>query len=145
MTLQPAAWKALMDKVVEEAGGEVANFSPGNVLPPGTGTEGDDPNGLRYVDFGPLAFVLLEALDAAVNTGADRAALLGEIAGGGLVADVEAVLAGEVKCPPYDLLQSFATQLSIDLETILDAAKRGGCTGSSGYAGAPSDGTAPGE
>lgn len=117
-----------MARVVAEAEG--ANYTPGQVLPPGSGTEGDDPNGLRYSDLGPLAFVLCEALDSAVIRGIDRDTLIANIAEGAekcSAADVEAVLAGETLCPEYDVLSSFGEQLAIDVGTILDAAQRGGC------------------
>lgn len=133
-----------MDRVVSEAAGETANFAPGQVLPPGSGTEGDDPNALRYSDLGPLAFVLCEALDGAVTRGIDRGAIIDEIAQGAessTSVEVEAVLSGDALCPDLDLLASFATELAIDLEIILDAAQRGGCKQ---YAGGPGPGTSPG-
>lgn len=127
--MDTTSWTELMERVVREAA-ESANYAPGTVLPPGSGTEGDDPNGLRYADLGPLAFVLCEALDGAVTRGIDRGALIDVIAQGAegaSAADVEDVLSGDALCPPSDLLGSFAEQLAIDLGIIMDAAQRGGC------------------
>lgn len=117
-----------MARIVSEA--ETADYAPGQVLPPGSGTEGDDPNGLRYSDLGPLAFVLCEALDGVVHNGIDRGAVIDAIAEnaeGATSADVEAVLAGDTPCPSAELLGSFASNLAIDLDIVLDAAQRGGC------------------
>lgn len=143
------SWQALMDRVVDQERGD---YQPGNVkapgpsVAPGSGTEGDDPRGLKYVSMGPLALVLNEAVDATVNRGADHDSLLEDIAqsGGDSVSmeDVAAVLAGEVKCPTAELLAAFSNAVSIDLDTILDAAQRGGCTDV--YPGQPSPGVPPG-
>lgn len=121
--LDAEGWSQLMDRVT-------GNYDPGQVLPPGSGTEGDDPNGLRYADLGPLAFVLCEGVDSAVTRGIDRDTLIEVIAQGASdasVADVEAVLDGDTVCPPADLLSAFSQALAIDLDIILDAAQRGGC------------------
>ena len=42
--------------------------------------------------------------------------------------DVEDVLVDNVHCPPQEMLEAFATVLSIDASVIVDAAKKGGCT-----------------
>lgn len=136
--MDTTTWNELMSRIV-------ANYDPGAVLPPGSGTEGDDPNGLRYSDLGPLAFVLCEGVDSAVTRGVDRDSLIGliaqSIAGAEPIseADVEAVLAGENLCPPVELLSAFSQALAIDLDIIFDAAQRGGCKQ---YSEAP--GTTPG-
>ena len=111
---------------------EQADYSPGGNLAPGQGTEGDDPLGIHYADLGPLALVLNEALDSATNRGADPDDILDQIAeagGDGVSAnDAQDVLGGDVLCPTMELLQGFSSVLAIDIEVIVDAAQRGGCT-----------------
>lgn len=138
--LDSEAWTRLMAEVVE-ADLETGEYKPGNVDAPGDGTEGGDPLGLKYVGMGPLAFVLNESLDSAVQRGADKDSMLADIAqeaGEGIeVADIQAVLDGDVKCPPAELLQAFGTSTSIDLSIIIDAAERGGCKNV--YSAVPTD------
>jgi hypothetical protein len=121
------AWEELMAQTM------TADYVPGAVMAPGPGDEGADPLGIHYADLGPLAFVLNEAMDSAVNRGVDRDQVLETIAtttGGGCTAsDVESVLGDDLACPPLSLLQAFATCLSIDLDVIIDAAEKGGCKG----------------
>jgi hypothetical protein len=142
--MDTASWQSLMDTVVEQAllaGAEVDNYTPGNALAPGSGTEGDDPLGLHYADLGHLAFVLNEAVDAAVTRGADRDQLIAEVArnsGEGVTpADCEKVLSGDTLCPPQGVLAAFSQQTAISLEIIIDAARRGGCQGYGPAAYAP--------
>ena len=123
MTLTVASWQLLMDRLV-------ADYIPGAGQAPGSGTEGDDPLGLRYADLGPLAFVLNEALDSAVNRGADRDSIIEQVAQAagdefGLD-EVEAVLSDENRDPDPTLLQAFANVFNIDMGIIVDAAQRGG-------------------
>lgn len=111
---------------------ELSDYNPGQVMAPGSGsgTEGDSPAAIRYAALGPLALVLNEAVDAFVNAGADRDTLMEAIAqaGGEEVnrEEVDEVLAGEEKDPSLDLLRAFSQAVSIDLDILLDAAKRGG-------------------
>lgn len=125
------AWELLMAETVSAAR-EGADYQPGAVLAPGSGTTGDDPLGLHYADLGPLAFILNEAMDSAVNRGIDRESLLegiAQVAGEGITAaDADDVLTDNVQCPPAGLLQAFASELAIDMEIIYDAGRRGGCT-----------------
>lgn len=118
-----------MAETVEAA--EEADYQPGAVMAPGSGTTGDDPLGLHYADLGPLAFILNEAMDSAINRGIDRESLLEAVAqgdDGSTASDAEDVLSDDVQCPPPGLLQAFATVLAIDVEIIYDAGRRGGCT-----------------
>ena len=123
-------WETLMAHTLR-AYGESADYVPGQLAAPGTGSEGDDPIGVRYANFGPLAFVLNEAVDATITRGADRSALLDQIvesAGEEItLQDVQDVLSDKMKCPDVALLTAFGTCLSIDTSIILDAAKKGGC------------------
>ena len=123
------SWERLMAETIE-AHSEQADYIPGVNQAPGSGTEGDDPLGLHYADLGPLAFVLNEAMDSIVNRGADREALLEQIAQAGQCqpSDAEAVLTDDVHCPPVELLRAFSAVLSIDLDIMIDAAQKGGCT-----------------
>ena len=111
---------------------EQDDYSPGGNLAPGVGTEGDDPLGIHYADLGPLALVLNEAVDSATNRGADRDDIIEQInnATSDEVTghDAAAVLAGDELCPAVEILEAFSSVLSIDVEVIVDAAKRGGCT-----------------
>lgn len=120
-------WNSLMDSVVAEH----ANYAPGTVMPPGPGTEGGDPMGLEYIGMGPLAFVLNEAVDAACNSGGDRDALLDSVADAAgddfSRAEVDAILAGEQKCPEPALLSALCSAVAIDMDIAIDAAQRGGC------------------
>jgi hypothetical protein len=124
-------WERLMAETIQ-AHQEQADYTPGEGLAPGVGTEGDDPLGIHYADLGPLALVLNEAVDSATNRGADRDAIIeqinnvtsDEVSGH----DAAAVLAGDELCPAMEILEAFSTVLSIDIEVITDAAKRGGCT-----------------
>lgn len=124
------AWELLMAETVKAAT-VFADYQPGAVLAPGSGTTGDDPLGLHYADLGPLAFILNEAMDSAINQGIDRESLLegiAQVAGDGITAaDADDVLTDNVQCPPPALLQAFATELAIDAEIIFDAGRRGGC------------------
>lgn len=126
--METAEWERLMGEIVEQAREVDGSFGD---LPPGAGTEGDDPLGLRYINLGPLAFVLNEAVDALITRGADRDSVVeavAQAAGEGVdEATVEAVLSGENKCPGYPVLAAFGSVTTVDLEIILDAAKRGGC------------------
>lgn len=110
---------------------ETSDYQPGVNQAPGSGSEGDDPLGLRYANLGPLAFVLNEAMDSAVISGADKDSLVEQIAqmaGEGFSeSDVIEVLSDKQPCPPAYLLQAFANTLNIDLSIILDAAEKGGC------------------
>ena len=121
------SWENLMERVVAEERGD---YLPGDVGAPGSGTEGDDPLGLKYADYGPLAYVLCEAMDSAVTRGMDRPTLLEQIAqsaGEGVsVEDVTAVLTDENREPAMELLSAFANTLDIDAGILLDAAQRGG-------------------
>jgi hypothetical protein len=123
--METRIWQRLMDTVM-------GDYTPGNVMAPGNGSEGDDPLAVNYADLGPLGLVLNEALDATVNRGADRDELIAVIAqgaGDGIsVDDVNAVLGGKQLCPELALLQAFSTVFCIDLDVILDAGTRGGCT-----------------
>ena len=65
-------WERLMANTIQAHLEEHADYQPGGVQAPGVGTEGDDPLGIHYADLGPLAYVLNEAMDSAVNRGADR-------------------------------------------------------------------------
>jgi hypothetical protein len=123
-------WEQLMAETIEAHLQEQADYIPGVNQAPGSGTEGDDPLGLHYADLGPLAFVLNEAMDSTVNRGADRQALMEQIAqvAQANVNDVEAVLTDDMRCPPMNLIQAFATVLSIDSDIIVDAAQKGGCS-----------------
>jgi hypothetical protein len=124
------AWERMMAETITAH--EDADYVPGNVGAPGSGNEGADPLGLHYADLGPLAFVLNEAMDAAVNTGTDRDVLLEQIAqaaGEGISArDAEDVLTDNEHCPPIELLEAFATVLAIDATLLTDASVKGGCT-----------------
>jgi hypothetical protein len=126
-------WELLMDNTIR-AHYEQDDFTPGmgNNTTPGSDPSGSDPMGIRYADLGPLAVILNEAMDTAIHSGSDRDSLLDEISekcGPTATAnDLEAVLAGDVVCPPPAVLTAFATQLAIDLPLVEDAAARGGCT-----------------
>jgi len=109
----------------------VADYKPGEVTPPGGGNEGADPLAIQYADLGPLALVLNEAFDAVCHVGTDRPTLMDSIANLASCSteDLGSVLSGDTKCPPQEVLSAFSVGLAIDLDTILDAASRGGCSG----------------
>lgn len=119
---------------------EQADFTPGgsntgdNSAPGGApgGRVDPDPLGIYYINLGPLAYLLNEAVEGRVDRGADRDELLDDVAeqtGPDVTAhDAEAVLNGDELCPPQELLSAFATVLSLSADTLVDAAKRGGCT-----------------
>lgn len=127
MKLERDTWEHMMAGLQAEA--ERADFVPGPSLAPGSGTEGDDPMGVRYVNLGPVAFVLNEALQSALLRGADRNALVTRIAQAAQVAPAEVtnVLSGKTRCPTRDLMAAFATVLAIDASVVYDAAVKGGC------------------
>jgi hypothetical protein len=133
--MDTTTWQDLMDRVVAQVTG------PAGGTAPGAGTTGADPLGIRYINMGPLALVLNEAVDATINAGSDRDVLLDQIADTGdetvTRADVDAALDGSEHCPSIQLIQSFADALAIDAQVILDAAERGGCTNYGGVGDTP--------
>jgi hypothetical protein len=90
--------------------------------------------GIHYVNLGPLAYMLNEALNGLVSRVADRDDVLNDVADATgadneqSAHDAEAVLNGDELCPATELLSAFAQVLSLSADTLIDAAKRGGCT-----------------
>jgi len=117
------AWQNLMDRVID-------SYRPGTVMAPGPKLE--EPMSPRDASVGHLALVMGEALDAVVSRGTDRDEFLDQVAQDAgedySRQDVDAILSDDNKCPDIELLSAFCDALSIDTETAVDAAQRGGCT-----------------
>lgn len=137
MSADVTAWERLMDELVSLTD----DYQPGMVLAPGSGSEGDDPAGADYVNLGKVAFVLNEALDAAVTRGIDRDAVIEQVAHRAQCDPQEAedALSGQDKCPTQLVMQAWADALAIDATVVFDAAIKDGCR-FEGYAPPPPPG-----
>lgn len=119
------SWEHLMDELLALTD----NYQPGTVMAPGSGSTGDDPAGINYVDLGKVAFVLNEGLDAAVTRGVDRDGIIAAVAHSAQCdpQEVEDALSGKEKCPTQLLMQAWADALAIDAGVVFDAAIKDGC------------------